>query len=116
MPKDVAKHERIARDLRRKIVAGTFSPGGRLPTAGTSVVAVAPTHRRRGILRAMMTQHLAEVHEKGEPLAALWASESSIYGRFGYGPASERAVMKLAKSFARFSRHSSGCGTFINSR
>lgn len=85
---------------------GAFSfhltvPGGTLPTAGTTVVSVTSTHRRRGILRSMMTEHLREVHENGEPLAALWASESSIYGRFGYGPASELAAMKLAKPFAR---------------
>lgn len=85
---------------------GAFSlrltvPGNTLPTAGTTVVTVLPTHRRRGILRSLMTEHLADVHRRNEPLAALWASESSIYGRFGYGPASERTVMKLDKSFAR---------------
>jgi len=76
-------------------------PGGKLPTAGTTVVTVLPTHRRQGLLRTLMTQHLGEVHERGEPLAALWASESSIYGRFGYGSASERAVTKIDKSDAR---------------
>jgi predicted acetyltransferase len=75
-------------------------PGGSLPTAGTTVVTVMPTHRRQGLLRAWMRQHLADVHDRQEPLAALWASESSIYGRFGYGPASERVVMSLDKSFA----------------
>ncbi len=85
---------------------GAFSltmavPGGALPVAGTTVVAVLPTHRRQGILRSLMTEHLAEVRRNSEPLAALWASESSIYGRFGYGPASERAVMKLDKSYAQ---------------
>ena len=75
-------------------------PGNRLPTAGTTVVSVLPTHRRQGIMRSLMTEHLAEVHEKGEPLAALWASESSIYGRFGYEPASEAAMMNLEKPFA----------------
>ena len=84
---------------------GAFSlrlsvPGAILETAGTTVVTVLPTHRRRGILRSLMTEHLAEVHSNGEPLAALWASESSIYGRFGYGPSSELAVMRLEKPFA----------------
>ena len=65
-------------------------PGGSLPCAGTTVVGVAPTHRRRGVLRAMMRAHLDDAHERGEPLAALWASEEGIYGRFGYG----RAVVR----------------------
>ena len=60
-------------------------PGGHVPTAGVTWVGVLPSHRRRGILREFMTRQLTDVHERGEPLAALWASESSIYGRFGYG-------------------------------
>jgi predicted acetyltransferase len=75
-------------------------PGGGVPTAGTSVVTVLPTHRRRGLLRQLMARHLTDVYERGEPLAALWASESSIYGRFGYGPAVERAIMTLPKPYA----------------
>ena len=86
-------------------------PGGAVPTAGTSVVSVAPTHRRRGIMRALMAEHLADVHARGEPLAGLWASESSIYGRFGYGLASERMLMKLEKPFARFAQPASCTGS-----
>jgi predicted acetyltransferase len=47
-----------------------------------------------------MADHFAELHRDGEPLAALWASESSIYGRFGFGPACELAKVKLAKPHA----------------
>ena len=70
--------------------AGAFTfdmsvPGGSLPCAGVTVVGTYPTHRRRGALRAMMDAQLADVHERGEPIAALWASEETIYGRFGYG-------------------------------
>jgi predicted acetyltransferase len=60
-------------------------PGGSLPCAGVTAVGVTPTHRRRGVLRSMMDTQLRDVHERGEPLAALWASEETIYGRFGYG-------------------------------
>ncbi|HEX4324428.1 MAG TPA: GNAT family N-acetyltransferase [Gaiellaceae bacterium] len=63
-------------------------PGGSLPCAGVTAVGVHPTHRRRGVLRTMMDAQLRDVHERGEPLAALWASEETIYGRFGYGLAS----------------------------
>jgi predicted acetyltransferase len=60
-------------------------PGGELPCAGVTWVGVLPTHRRRGILRDFMRRQLEDVHGWGEPVAALWASEASIYGRFGYG-------------------------------
>jgi predicted acetyltransferase len=54
---------------------------------------VHPPYRRRGLLTAMMRHQLERVAEAGVPLAALWASESLIYGRFGYGPATGRAVL-----------------------
>lgn len=73
--------------------AGVYSfqmrvPGAMAATAGVSLVAVLPSHRRRGILSAMMHRQLADVSERGEPVAALFASEVPIYGRYGYGPAS----------------------------
>jgi predicted acetyltransferase len=79
----------------KAIVAGAGSfpfemtvPGATVPTAGVTVVGVLPTHRRRGILTALMRRQLDDTRSAGEPLAALWASESTIYGRFGYGIAS----------------------------
>jgi predicted acetyltransferase len=66
-------------------------PGAVVPCAGITWVTVAPTHRRRGVLTSIMRRQLTETHEQGrEPVAALWASESSIYGRFGYAPATVR--------------------------
>ena len=60
-------------------------PGGSLPCGGITAVGVQPTHRRRGVLRSMMDAQLRDIHDRGEPIAALWASEETIYGRFGYG-------------------------------
>src|SRR5215475_2205726 len=61
-------------------------PGGVLPVAAVTLVAVAPTHRRRGLLTAMMRRQLTELYEqRREAVAALWASEGAIYQRFGYG-------------------------------
>jgi predicted acetyltransferase len=60
-------------------------PGGEVPVAAVTGVGVRPDHRRRGILRALMERQLADVRERGEPMAVLWASESAIYARFGYG-------------------------------
>jgi predicted acetyltransferase len=73
-------------------------PGASLPAAGVTWVGVLPTHRRRGVLRALMTHQLHEVHEAGhEPLAVLWASEPQIYGRFGYGLASRALSLDVPR-------------------
>ncbi|MFE5797994.1 GNAT family N-acetyltransferase [Streptomyces sp. NPDC056503] len=85
--------------------AGAFSfrltvPGGAsVPAAGVTMVGVAGTHRRRGILTSMMRRQLDDVRELGEPLAVLTASESVIYGRFGYAAASwaQRAVVDTTR-------------------
>jgi predicted acetyltransferase len=69
-------------------------PGGELPCAGVTWVGVLPSHRRRGILRDFMRRQLEDVRNWGEPIAALWASEASIYGRFGYGPAAPGVAAK----------------------
>jgi len=87
--------------------AGAFpfqlsTPGGTVPTAGVTVVGTYPTHRRRGVLRALMRAQLDDVHERGEPLAALWASSETIYGRFGYGPASMCGSIDLATEHTAF--------------
>jgi predicted acetyltransferase len=69
------------------VYAMTISVPGCPPIgcAGVTAVGVSQTHRRRGLLRAMMTAALDEAREHGEPIAALYASESAIYGRFGFG-------------------------------
>ena len=60
-------------------------PGASAPTAGVTWIGVLPTHRRRGILTEIMDHIHSDAHKRGEPLAALWAAESAIYPRFGYG-------------------------------
>ena len=63
-------------------------PGGTQAVAGVTGVGVWPTRRRQGVLSALMRRQLADIRERGEKVAALWASEGVIYGRFGYGAAS----------------------------
>src|SRR5438874_520058 len=77
-------------------------PGGSLPCAGVTAVGVHATHRRRGVLRSMMDAQLRDVHERGEPIAALWASEETIYGRFGYGIASWAGELKVPHEWDAF--------------
>ncbi|MCY7373027.1 MAG: GNAT family N-acetyltransferase [Spirochaetaceae bacterium] len=73
-------------------------PGGSSPAAAITWVGVLPTHRRQGVLRALMTSQLRSVHEAGrEPLAILWASEPQIYGRFGYGLATRGLSMTVPR-------------------
>jgi predicted acetyltransferase len=80
-------------------------PGGAiLPTAGITWVGVAPTHRRRGLLRAMYTDLHERVADAGYPIAALTASEGGIYGRFGYGAATTDTELIVDRRFARFHR------------
>ncbi len=78
----------------------TVPGGGFVPMAGTTMIAVRPSHTRRGILTAMMSSHLEAARDEGRPLAGLWASESSIYGRFGFGPATDRLTIELPASAA----------------
>jgi predicted acetyltransferase len=75
-------------------------PGGPVPCAAPTLVGVLPTHRRRGFLRRLMDAQLRDAREREEPLSALWASEETIYGRFGYGLASLCARMRLDTRFA----------------
>jgi hypothetical protein len=62
-------------------------PGGDAMVAGVTAVATAPSYRRRGILTSLMHRQLADLRERGEAVAALFASEAGIYARFGYGAA-----------------------------
>jgi predicted acetyltransferase len=73
-------------------------PGGALPCAGVTWVSVLPTHRRRGIFAHMMNELLDGARKRGEPLAALWASEAGIYGRFGFGWAVSRLRLSVETS------------------
>lgn len=70
-------------------------PGGALvPVAAVTAVSVSPSHRRRGLLTQMMRYQLDTIRARGtEALAMLFASETVIYGRFGYGLASQNAVL-----------------------
>ena len=77
---------------RRVVLPGT----GPTPFAAVTWVAVAPDHRRRGVLTALMRGQLEGLHrDGGEPIAALWATEATIYGRFGYGIAIENGQWEL---------------------
>jgi predicted acetyltransferase len=115
-PEDAERDERIL-DRERMFAAyedGTLAgtaadigltltvPGGELPAAGVTLVGVLPTHRRRGILSRLMRAEHDAIAARGEPLAILWASEESIYGRYGYGMATMRFSMDAERDRMRF--------------
>lgn len=76
---------------------GTLNIGGGnlMPVHQITSVTVSPTHRRRGLLRRMITLDLSTAREHGAVFAALTASEATIYGRFGFGRATQRARYTL---------------------
>ena len=77
-------------DLRLTVPGGT-----QVVMAGTTMVTVQATHTRQGILRSMIKRHLDSAVDRGDPVAGLWASEPGIYGRFGFGLASELHEVKI---------------------
>jgi predicted acetyltransferase len=87
---------------------GAFSyrlvvPGGALiPAAGLTLITVQPTHRRRGLLSRMIEMHFEDADQRGEVVSMLWASEASIYGRFGYGMAVGGRDLTIARAHGRF--------------
>jgi predicted acetyltransferase len=79
-------------------------PGGEVAAAGVTLVGVMPSHRRRGILRALMRRQLDDIRQRGEPVAILWASEAAIYQRFGYGLATLTGGFEIEPARAAFLR------------
>lgn len=98
------------RQAGREMVVGTTGwlpfdmtvPGGEIPMAGVTMVTVRPSHRRRGILRALMTRQLHDLHAAGLAVAKLWASESGIYQRFGYGISTYRGGIEIDRGHGAF--------------
>jgi predicted acetyltransferase len=127
IPDDLIERVRMVSDPARFVCAvdgdrfvatgGVFSvnlsvPGGDLPAGGVTWVTVLPSHRRRGILRGMMRLMVDDCHARNEPLAMLWASEASIYQRFGYGLATWCVYLEAETASARFARDWPAEGSF----
>jgi len=83
-------------------------PGGTVACGGTTIVSVLPTHRRQGVMTGMLLSHLDDVREHEEPIAALWATDSAIYGRFGYGCAAICHEIEVRRGHVDFHRLAPG--------
>ncbi|MFJ1933469.1 GNAT family N-acetyltransferase [Kitasatospora sp. NPDC088160] len=98
----------VTADGRPVGTAGAYTfeltlPGEALvPTSGVTGVGVLPSHRRQGVLTAMMQRQLAEFRARGEFLSVLLASEAVIYRRFGYGPATYTQRLTVPRHQAAF--------------
>ncbi len=116
-PSEAAReHERVTLEFDRTLAAfdgtrpvGTACaysfqmalPGAMAPVAGVSAVSVLPSYRRRGILSSLMRRQLADINDGNEAVAALFASEPGIYGRYGYGIASMHARFTIRRGEGR---------------
>ncbi len=78
--------------------------GTLLPLRMITDVTVSPTHRRRGLLRTLMTENLTDAVAQDLPVAALTVSEGSIYGRFGFGLATQLRQVEVDTG-RRFALH-----------
>ena len=93
----------VSLDLRLTV------PGrAQIPLDGISAVTVAATHRRQGLARRMMAADLSRAKERGDAMSALIAAEYPIYGRFGFGPATETAQWLVDARDLRFRRELPG--------
>lgn len=77
-------------------------PGATAGCAGVTMVSVAPTHRRQGLLNRMMRALVDDARDRGEPLAALFASEEAIYPRYGFGLAADQGNVDIEAPRMRF--------------
>jgi len=95
----------LARDDAGRVIgtagAHTFEltlPGRTtMPVAGVTGVGVLPTHRRQGVLTALVRHQFADLRSSGVAMAVLLASEATIYGRFGYGPATFTSELRISR-------------------
>lgn len=78
----------------------TSAPGGSLPSAGVTFIGVRPTHRRRGVMSQMLATLHADGLQRNEPVAVLWSADAAIYGRFGYGVATQRVSVEIPHAHA----------------
>ncbi|MPZ70782.1 MAG: GNAT family N-acetyltransferase [Actinobacteria bacterium] len=89
----------------------TVPGGGEVRAAGVTVVGVLPSHRRKGVATKMMRKQLDDVRAAGEPVAILWASEGSIYQRFGYGLATVGQQIDIPRTKTRLLNDPDRVGT-----
>jgi predicted acetyltransferase len=79
-------------------------PGAEARVGFVTAVGVVPTHTRRGINTALMRRTLDDAHDRGEAIDVLFASEGSIYGRYGYGASAPELAVDVRTTHGAFVR------------
>jgi predicted acetyltransferase len=85
-------------------------PGGEVGAAGITNIGTSPSHRRRGILRQIMRWLFDQARERGEPVSALWASETAIYQHFGFGIGTLQSTFDIERGRVAFARPAAPLG------
>ena len=88
-------------------------PGGTMPIGAVAAVSVQATHRRKGINTRLMRKQLSDMHDWGESMAVLQASESIIYGRYGYGMGSFEYTLEIDRPHGEFTQRHSPTGRLL---
>jgi predicted acetyltransferase len=92
----------------------TVPGGGSIAAGALTAVTCHPTHRRQGLLTRMITADLTDSAKRGEAADVLIASEYPIYGRFGYGPATESTRWEIDTTATGFGHPGSGTVEFVD--
>ncbi|MBV9660443.1 MAG: GNAT family N-acetyltransferase [Acidimicrobiales bacterium] len=92
------------RTMDLTVPASPGSPCPVVPMGGVTTVGIHPTHRRQGLLSQMMAGMLDDCRQREEPVAGLIASESVIYGRYGFGLASNSAEYRIDSARSAFAK------------
>ena len=91
----------------------TLPGGAQVPVAGVAYITTAATHRRRGIHRNIMKRIHDDARERGDAAAILWASQSSLYGRYGYGNAIPVHDWQIDLRHGRFAHAPDWSGSYV---
>ena len=82
----------------------TVPGGNNINMAGIAFMGTLPTHKRRGIFSSMMNKLHSQAKERGDSIAGLWASQSLLYNRFGYGLSTIREDWQINSNHTKLSK------------
>jgi predicted acetyltransferase len=106
--------DRIVATLRSFPAALTVPGGGAVDVSAVTSVTTTSTHRRRGLASRLIAADLAASADRGEAAAVLIAAEWRIYGRYGYGPATEHQQITVEAAAARFREPPQGTVEYVD--
>ena len=87
----------------------TVPGGGAVAACGLTWVATLPSHRRRGVMSALLDAHLALARERNCVVSVLDAVDSGLYGRYGYGTATYDVELTIPTAHVTFKEPPTGC-------